>query len=167
MVPKAVQDVSTLSPVKGHEDAEGTGASLTWPEAERAGTAQLDKRRLRGLLLMYKNTWREGRCRGQTLLCGAQWQDKRQRAQNETKGTQLRVIKNLWGWQILKEVSQRWWGRIFILEDIKNLTGDSAEQAAAGDSALSRWDRVENCQRFLPTSTILWCWAATQNTLAK
>jgi len=31
-------------PAKGHQDGEGSGAPLLWEEAERAETAQLEKR---------------------------------------------------------------------------------------------------------------------------
>ena len=45
------------NPAKGHEDDEGTGASLVWGHAERAGNVTLEKLRLREALI---NSWRQG-----------------------------------------------------------------------------------------------------------
>jgi len=75
------------SPTKGHEDDSGTGASLPSGKTERARTVQPGEEKAEGQSdqCMQIPAERVQRKQSQALFSGAQWQGKRQWAQNETQ----------------------------------------------------------------------------------
>ena len=91
------------SPTKGHKDDEGTGASLLWGKAERAGTVQPREEKAQGgsyqcIKILEGRVQRRQR---QALFSDVQCQEKRQWAQTKTQEVlpeQQETPFLLWGW---------------------------------------------------------------------
>ena len=126
------------SPVKGHEDEEGTGAPLLWEEAEGAGDCSAWRRDGSEDLVNVCEYLRGGyKGDGARLFSGAQWQDQRPWAHTETREVPSEHQETLFyceGDQTLAQVAQGGCGDS-ILRDIQKTFGHGPGQLSPGGLA--------------------------------
>ena len=145
------------SAVKGHEDDEGTGVSLLWGKAERAGTVQpIEEKAQRDLINVYKYWWG----RGNKMEPGSsQWYPVTgQEAMGA--GNHISVLEKpqhfiLWRWpSTCTCCPERLWGL-----PPWRYSKSAWTQPWATCSRLPCFEQevaVDDFQRSLPTSTIWW-----------